>query len=86
MTFEYDRIKRFATIKREFVYFFNSFIILDPIKVVHKNSSICSSSIGPTLLVTCCVKAISIHVIYASGEQQGHDAETLSRIGVDHGN
>jgi hypothetical protein len=71
--------------KREFVYFFNSFIILDPIKAVRKNSSICSSLIGPTLLVSC-VKAISIHVIYASGEQQGHDAETLSRIRVDHGN
>jgi hypothetical protein len=63
MTFEYDKIKRFATMKHEFAYFFNSSIILDPLKVGHKNSGICGSSIGPTLLVSCCVKAISIHVI-----------------------
>lgn len=63
MAFEYDRIKRFATMKREFVYFFNSSIILDPIKARRKNSGICGSSIGPTLLMSCCVKAISIHVI-----------------------
>jgi hypothetical protein len=49
--------------KREFIYFFNSFIILDPINVGHKNSGICGSSIGPTLLVPCCVKVISIHII-----------------------
>jgi hypothetical protein len=49
--------------KHEFVYFFNSFIILDPIKVGRKNFGICGSLIGPTLLVPYCVKAISIHVI-----------------------
>ena len=63
MAFKYDRIKRFAAMKREFVYFFNSSIIIEPIKGVRENSDICGSSIGPTLLVSCCVKTISIHVI-----------------------
>ena len=63
MAFKYDRIKRFAAMKREFVYFFNSSIIIEPIKGGRENSSICGSLIGPTLLVSCCVKAISIHVI-----------------------
>ena len=49
--------------KHEFVYFFNSSIILDPIKALHKNSGICGFSIGPNLLVPCCVKVIFIHVI-----------------------
>jgi hypothetical protein len=47
----------------ELVYFFNSSIIVDLIKAGRKNSETCGSSIGPTLLVACCVKAISIHVI-----------------------
>jgi hypothetical protein len=63
VAFEYDRIKRFAAMKRECVYFFNSSIILDPIKAGCKNSGICGSSIGLTLLVSCCVKAISIDII-----------------------
>ena len=63
MAFEYDGIKRFGTMKLEFVYFFNSSIILDLINVGRKNSGTCGSLIGPTLLVACCVKAISIHVI-----------------------
>jgi hypothetical protein len=63
MTFEYDRIKRFTTMKLEFIYFFNSSIIIDPIKVGHKNYGTCGCSIGPTLLVACCAKAISIHII-----------------------
>ena len=49
--------------KHEFVYFFDSSIVLEPIVSYCKNSGICGSSIGPTLLVLCCVKAISIHVI-----------------------
>jgi hypothetical protein len=61
--FEYDRVKRFATMKIEFVYFFNYFIILDPNKAGRKNPRTCGSSIGPTLLVACCAKAISIHII-----------------------
>jgi hypothetical protein len=63
MIFEYDRIKRFETMKTEFVYFCNSSIILDPIKARSKNSSICGLSIGSTCLVACCTKTISIHVI-----------------------
>ena len=63
MAFKYDRIKRFAAMKREFVYFFNSSIIIEPIKGGRENSGICGSSIGPTLLMSCYVKAISIHVI-----------------------
>jgi hypothetical protein len=51
MAFEYDRIKRFATMKVEFVYFFNYSIILDPILIGRKNSSTCGSLIGLTLLV-----------------------------------
>ena len=49
--------------KCEFIYFFDSFVVLEPIVSWHKNSSICGSSIGPTLLMPCCVEAISIHVI-----------------------
>jgi hypothetical protein len=63
MTFEYDRIKRFGTIKRKFVYFFNSSIIVEAINAERKNSAICGFSIRPTLFVACCVKTISIHVI-----------------------
>jgi hypothetical protein len=63
MTFEYDGIKRFGTMILEFVYFFNSSIIVDLIKADRKNSRTCGSSIGPTLLVACCAKAISVHVI-----------------------
>ena len=63
MALEYDRLKKFATMKCEFIYLFNYAIILNPIKGCHTNSGICGSSIGPTLLVAFCVKAISINVI-----------------------
>ena len=63
MTFEYHGFQRFWTMKHEFVYFFDSSIVLEPIVSWHKNSGICGSSIGPTLLMPCCVEAISIHVI-----------------------
>ena len=49
--------------KREFVYFFDSSIVLEPIISWHKNSGICGSLIGPTLLMPYCLEAISIHVI-----------------------
>ena len=49
--------------KLEFVYFFNSSIILDLINVGRKNSGTCGSLIGLTLLVACYAKATSIHVI-----------------------
>jgi hypothetical protein len=83
MAFEYDRIKRFATMKLEFIYFFNSSIILGPIKAGHKNSEICGSSIGPTLLVACCVKAISIHVIAGKWPDPiGKAIGNLSQLGT----
>src|SRR5688572_3067007 len=63
MAFEYNWIKRFAPMKSEFVYFFNSSVVLDPIRAWRENSGICGSSIGPTLLVPCCVKPISVDVI-----------------------
>jgi hypothetical protein len=66
MAFEYDRSKRFAAPKIKFIYFFNYSIILLPIKGGRENSGICGPSIGTTLLMPCCVKAISIHII--SGE------------------
>jgi hypothetical protein len=63
MIFEYYRIKRYATKKCEFIYFFNSSIILDPIYTSRKNSGTCGFLIGPPLLMASCVKAISIDVI-----------------------
>jgi hypothetical protein len=63
MTFEYDKSKRFAALKIKFIYFFNSSIILDPIMGGRENSGICGPLIGASLLVACCVKAISIHII-----------------------
>ena len=63
MAFEYDRSKRFGTIKIEFIYFFNSFIILDLVKLGRKDSRTRGFSIGPTLVVACCAKTVSIDVI-----------------------
>jgi hypothetical protein len=63
MAFEYDGIERFGTIKIEFVYFFNSSIILDIIKAGSKNSGICGLSIGSTCLMAYRPKTISINVI-----------------------
>ena len=63
MAFENNGSQWYGTSKLEFVYFFKSSIILDPILAWRKDSSISGFSIGPTLLVSCCVKAISIHVI-----------------------
>jgi len=63
MTFEYDKIKIFGTMKLELIYFFDSSIIVDPILAGRKSSGTCGSLVRSTLLVVCCVKAISIHVI-----------------------
>jgi hypothetical protein len=63
MTFEYDRLKGFGTMKFDFEDFFDSPIIIGPISAGRKNSGIRGSSIGPTFLMCCRVKAISIHVI-----------------------
>jgi hypothetical protein len=49
--------------KIEFIYFFNFSIILDIVKVGRNNSKTRSFSIGPTLVITCCAKTISINVI-----------------------
>jgi hypothetical protein len=56
MTFEYGGIKRFGTMKIGFIYFFNSSIILDLVKVDRKNSRTSGFSIWPTLIVACCAK------------------------------
>ena len=63
MTFENDWSERYRTIKLEFVYFFNSSVILDSVLTWRKNAGISGSSIGSTVLVSHCVEAISIHVI-----------------------
>ena len=49
--------------KIEFIYFFNSSIILDLVKPGRKDSRTRGFSIGPTLVVACCVKTVSIDVI-----------------------
>jgi len=63
MAFENDWSERYRTIKLEFVYFFYSSVILDSTLTWFKNSGISGSSIGPTLLISHCVEAISVHVI-----------------------
>jgi hypothetical protein len=42
--------------KIEFIYFFNSSIILDLVKPGRKDSRTLSFSVGPSLVVACCVK------------------------------
>ena len=63
MAFEYDWSEWYGTMKLEFIYFFNSSVILDSILTWRKNAGISGSSIGSTLLVSHCVEAISINVI-----------------------
>jgi hypothetical protein len=41
MSFEYDNIKRFGTMKIEFVNFFDSSKIFDLVKASRKNSRTC---------------------------------------------
>jgi hypothetical protein len=85
MAFEYDRTKRFATMKWKFVYFFNSSIVVEAISAGRRNSAICGSPIGPTLLVACCVKAISIHVVTGKWlDPMGKSVSNLSQL-VTHG-
>jgi hypothetical protein len=48
--------------KIEFIYFFNSSIILDLIKPRRKDSRTRGFSIGSTLVVACCSKTVSIDV------------------------
>ena len=63
MAFEYDWIKRFATLKSELVYFFDYAIVVTVIGARRTNSGIRGSSVWATLFVSCCVKALSIHII-----------------------
>jgi glycosyltransferase involved in cell wall biosynthesis len=63
MTFEYHWSKRFGTIKIELIYFFNSSKIIDIVKVGRKDSRTRCFPIGPTFVVVCCVKTVSIDVI-----------------------
>jgi hypothetical protein len=48
--------------KIEFIYFFDSSKIIDIVKARRKDSRT-RFSIGPTLVVVCCAKTISIDVI-----------------------
>jgi hypothetical protein len=63
LAFEYDRIKCFGTTVVELIYFLNTPIIFLLISAGRKYSGIHGPWIGTTLLVPCCVEAISIHVI-----------------------
>jgi hypothetical protein len=63
MTFEYHLSKRFGTIKIELIYFLNLSKIIDIIKARRKNSRTRCFLIGPTLVVVCCAKTVSIDVI-----------------------
>jgi hypothetical protein len=63
MTFEYHWSKRFGTIKIEFIYFFDSSKIIDIDKAGRKDSRTHCFLIGPTLVVVCCAKMVSIDVI-----------------------
>jgi hypothetical protein len=81
MALEYDRFQRFGTMKLEFVYFFKSSIVLGPIDCCHTNSRICGSSIRPTVLMTFCVKVISIHIISGVGlDPIGATISNLSQV------
>jgi hypothetical protein len=63
MSFEYDWIRSFATLKIELVYFFYYVIVVVLIGVRRTNSGIRGFSIGPIPLVVSCVKVIAIHII-----------------------
>jgi hypothetical protein len=49
--------------KTEFIYFFNSPIILDVVKPRHKDSRTRGFLIGPALVIACYAKTVSIDVI-----------------------
>jgi hypothetical protein len=49
--------------KIEFIYFFDSSKIIDLVKTRRKDSITRCFSIGPTLVVVCCAKTVSIDVI-----------------------
>jgi hypothetical protein len=69
--------------KIEFIYFFNSSIILDLVKPRHKDSRTRGFSIGPTLVVACRAKTISIDVIPRKfPDPIGKDSWYLSQLGT----
>jgi hypothetical protein len=49
--------------KIEFIYFFDLSKIIDLVKVGRKDSRTRCFLIGPTLVVSCCAKTISIDII-----------------------
>jgi hypothetical protein len=49
--------------KIKFIYFFDTSKIIDLVKAGRKDSRTRCFSIGPTLVIACCVKTISIDVI-----------------------
>jgi hypothetical protein len=63
MSFEFQWSKRFGTIKIMFIYFFDSSKIIDIVKARRKDSRTRCFPIGPTLVVVCCAKMVSINVI-----------------------
>ena len=63
VAFEHDETKRFRTIKWKFIDFFDYAMILEAIRARSTNSAVCGFSMGPSSLVACCVKVISIHII-----------------------
>ena len=63
MAFEHDETKRFRTIKFKFIDIFNYAMILKAISARSTNSAVCVFLMGPSSLVACCVKVISIHII-----------------------
>jgi hypothetical protein len=63
MTFEYHWSKRFGTIKIKLIYSFDSSKIIDIVKAGRKDSITRCFPIGPTLVVVCCAKTVSIDVI-----------------------
>jgi hypothetical protein len=49
--------------KIEFIYFFDSSKIIDLVQAGRKDSRTRCFSIGPTLVIVCCAKTVSIDVI-----------------------
>jgi hypothetical protein len=69
--------------KIEFIYFFNSSIILDLVKQRGKNYRTCGFSIGPTLVVACHAKMVSINVIHRKCPEPIRKAsDYLSQLGT----
>ena len=69
--------------KLEFVYFFNSSVILDSVLTWRKYARISGSLIGSTLLVSHCVEAISVNVINVKRlDPVAKTIDNLSQLGT----